>query len=97
MFPEPTIVRLEGATAGGSALKIGWILVGFHMEMWLGPVRIRSSRVRFVSVSKRPEVQFQARFWIGLFGWRWLPEDRPRTPFGHTRGDANVYLLSTHS
>jgi cyclohexyl-isocyanide hydratase len=54
MFPEATIVRLEGATAGGSALKIGWILVGFQMEMWLGPVRIRSSRVRSVSIESIP-------------------------------------------
>lgn len=56
MFPEPVIVRLEGATAGGSALRIGWILVGFHMEMWLGPVRIRSSRVRSVSIESVPAV-----------------------------------------
>jgi len=54
MFPESTIVRLEGATAGGSALKVGWILVGFQMEMWLGPVRIRSSRVRSVSIESIP-------------------------------------------
>ena len=50
MFPEATIVRLEGSTAGGSALKVGWILVGFQIEMWLGSVRIRSSRVRSVSI-----------------------------------------------
>jgi cyclohexyl-isocyanide hydratase len=56
MFPKATIVRLEGATAGGSALRVGWILVGFHMEMWLGPVRIRSSRVRSVSIESIPAV-----------------------------------------
>ena len=50
MFPEPTVVRLEGATAGGSALKTGWILVGFQMEMSNGSIRIRSSPVRSVSV-----------------------------------------------
>jgi hypothetical protein len=54
MFPDATIVRLDGATAGGSALKIGLILVGFQMEMWLGPVRIRSSRVRSVSIESIP-------------------------------------------
>jgi cyclohexyl-isocyanide hydratase len=54
MFPEAAIVRLEGATAGGSALKVGWILVGFQIEMWLGSVRIRSSAVRSVSIETIP-------------------------------------------
>ena len=56
MFPEATIVRLDGATAGGSALKMGWILVGLRMEMWLGPVRITSSPVRSVSIESIPAV-----------------------------------------
>ena len=56
MFPETTIVRFEGATAGGSALRRGWILVGFQMEMWLGSVQIRSSRVRSVSIASIPAV-----------------------------------------
>jgi len=50
LFPEPAVVRLEGATAGGSALKTGWILVGLQMEMSNGSIRIRSSPVRSVSV-----------------------------------------------
>ena len=54
MFPEATVVRLEGATAGGSALKIGWILVGFQIDMWLGSLRVRSSRVRSVSIENVP-------------------------------------------
>lgn len=54
MFPDPTVVRLEGATDGGSALKIGWILVGFRMEMWVGGVYITSSRVRSVSIESVP-------------------------------------------
>jgi hypothetical protein len=53
-FPEATIVRFEGATDGGSALKIGWILVGFQIEMWLGSARIRSSKVRSVSIESVP-------------------------------------------
>ena len=53
-FPETTVVRLEGATAGGSALKMGWILVGFQIEMWLGSVQIRSSTVRSVSIGSLP-------------------------------------------
>jgi cyclohexyl-isocyanide hydratase len=57
MFPEAAVVRLEGATAGGSALKMGWILVGFQIEMWLGSVRIRSSAVRSVSIEHIPAVR----------------------------------------
>jgi cyclohexyl-isocyanide hydratase len=55
-FPEAAIVRLEGATAGGSALKTGWIVVGLRIEMSLGPVRITSSTVRSVSIASIPPV-----------------------------------------
>jgi hypothetical protein len=54
IFPEATVVRLEGATAGGSILKIGWILVGFQIDMWFGSMRVRSSRVRSVSIENVP-------------------------------------------
>jgi hypothetical protein len=50
MFPEATCVRLEGATDGGSALKVGWVVVGLRIEMTLGPLQIRSSRVRSVVI-----------------------------------------------
>lgn len=54
MFPEATVVRLEGATDGGSALKMGWIQVGFQIEMCLGSVRVRSSPVRSISIESVP-------------------------------------------
>lgn len=54
MFPEATVVRLQGATAGGSAIKMGWILVGFQIEMWLGFARVRSSRVCSISIESVP-------------------------------------------
>ena len=54
LFPEATIVRLAGATAAGSGLKMGWILVGFRIEMWLGSARIRSSSVRSVAIESIP-------------------------------------------
>jgi hypothetical protein len=54
IFPEATIVRFGGATAGGSTLKTGWILIDFQIEMWLGPVRVRSSDVRSVSIESVP-------------------------------------------
>lgn len=53
-FPEATVVRLDGATAGGTSLKLGWILVGFQMEMRRGFVRVTSSRVRSVSIEAVP-------------------------------------------
>ena len=55
-FPAQTIVRYLGATAEGSALKIGWILPGFRMEMWLESVRITSSSVRSVWIDNLPGV-----------------------------------------
>jgi hypothetical protein len=45
LFPEGTPVRVEGATAGGSALKVGWIGVGLRLEMSQGQQRITTSRV----------------------------------------------------
>jgi hypothetical protein len=54
IFPEATVVRFDGATAGDSPLKVGWILVGFQMEMRVGSVRIRSSRVHSVSIESLP-------------------------------------------
>jgi hypothetical protein len=52
MFPKGATVRLEGSTDGGSALKVGWILVGAKMEMRFGAVRIVSSRVRAVTIQR---------------------------------------------
>lgn len=54
LFAQPTTVRYEGATAGGSSIKVGWILVGCHMEMWRGAVRVQSSRVRSISIESSP-------------------------------------------
>jgi hypothetical protein len=50
-FPEGALVRFEGATGRDSAPEPGWIVVGRRMEIWLGAVRIRTSRVRSVSIS----------------------------------------------
>ena len=47
-FPDAVCVRLEGATAGGSAIRRGWIVPGLQIEMRLGQSLIRSSRVRSV-------------------------------------------------
>jgi hypothetical protein len=52
VFPEPTVVRLSGATLGGSAVKLGWIVVGLRLEFGLGPRRITSSAV--LSITTEP-------------------------------------------
>jgi hypothetical protein len=49
-FPEPTEVRLEGATAGGSMVKSGWIGIGLKLEMSIGRQRITTSRVVSVTI-----------------------------------------------
>jgi len=49
-FPDATRVRLEGATAGGSLLKIGWIGVGLRVEMSVDGRRIITSPVRWVTI-----------------------------------------------
>jgi hypothetical protein len=54
VFPDATVVRLDGATAGGSTLKVGSILVGFQMEMWLASMRVRSSPVCSILIEQVP-------------------------------------------
>ena len=53
-FPQPTEVRLEGATAGGSMVKSGWVGIGLKLEMSLGRQRITTSRVVSVAVVRAP-------------------------------------------
>jgi len=54
LFPESTEVRCEGATAGGSGLKVGWIGVGLRLEMSSGRQRITTSRVQTVTIESVP-------------------------------------------
>lgn len=54
LFPERTEVRLEGATAGGSVLKIGWIGTGLRLEMSMGMERITTSHVQAVTIENVP-------------------------------------------
>lgn len=60
LFPERTEVRVEGATAGGSALKVGWIGVGLRLEMSTGPQRITTSRVQSIVIVAPPAVAIPA-------------------------------------
>jgi hypothetical protein len=50
LFAEPTEVRVEGATAGGSAIKSGWIGMGLRLELTTGTQRITTSRVTAIDV-----------------------------------------------
>ena len=49
-FTEPSVVRIEGATAGGSVIKAGWVGVGLRLELAIGLKRLTTSVVRSVSV-----------------------------------------------
>lgn len=50
IFTEPTVVRISGATFGGSTMKVGWILEGLRMEFGIGSKQIVSSPVQSVVV-----------------------------------------------
>jgi hypothetical protein len=56
LFPEPTDVRIEGATVGGSMIKAGWVGVGLRIEFMAGTRQITTSRVKFLSVDDAPFV-----------------------------------------
>ena len=44
--------RLEGATAGGSVVRLGWIGVGLRMELSTDDRRITTSAVRTVTIER---------------------------------------------
>lgn len=54
LFEESTPVRIEGATAGGTAIKAGWIGVGLRLEMLNLTHRVTTSVVRSVTVDPAP-------------------------------------------
>ena len=54
LFPEPTQVRIEGATAGGTAIKSGWIGIGLRLEMSSDTSRVTTSVVQSISIDPPP-------------------------------------------
>jgi hypothetical protein len=54
LLPEATELRIEGATAGGTAIKSGWIGVGLRLEMSGLSNRITTSVVQSVAVDSPP-------------------------------------------
>lgn len=47
-FPGPAEVCINGSTAGGHALRMGWIGVGLRLEMRMGTRTITTSPVRSI-------------------------------------------------
>ena len=56
-FPEPTRVRVAGASLGGSFLKIRGIYIGFAMELRRGGETVITSPVRSIGVAEPARVQ----------------------------------------
>ena len=54
LFPEPTDVRIDGATTGGCMIKAGWVGVGLRMEFTVADRRITTSPVQFLSLDDVP-------------------------------------------
>ena len=52
-FPESTDARLDGASFGGSFLKMAWIGVGLCMEIWAQGQRIITSPVQSITRDER--------------------------------------------
>jgi hypothetical protein len=52
-FPQPTAASLEGASAGGSFLKVGWIGIGLRMEIHAAGQRVVTSPVRTITTEEQ--------------------------------------------
>jgi len=48
MFPEPVPAVVQGASAGGSFVKTGWIGVGLSIELFVDPKWVRTLSVRSI-------------------------------------------------
>lgn len=49
-FPDLTSACLDGASIGGSCLRVGWIGVGLLVEIRSGSLRIITSPVRAITI-----------------------------------------------
>ena len=52
-FPDSTFAHVNGATSGGSWLKVGWIGVGFLIEFDAAGARIVTSPVLAIAIQRR--------------------------------------------
>ncbi|HET9361833.1 MAG TPA: hypothetical protein VFO58_18905 [Vicinamibacterales bacterium] len=55
VFPEDTVANVEGATRGGSALRVGWIGEGLRLELSTDHGRVVTSPVESVTVEDDAE------------------------------------------
>jgi hypothetical protein len=55
VFPEDTLANVEGATRGGSALKVGWIGEGLRLELSTDHGRVVTSPVESITVEDDAE------------------------------------------
>jgi hypothetical protein len=55
-FPDATVVQLTGALGGGTTVRVGWIQVGYKMEMWHGNRRVTSSPVCSIVIERVPAI-----------------------------------------
>ena len=53
-FPQPTAASIDGASFGGSCLRVGWIGVGLVVEIRAGGQRIITSPVRAITTDRAP-------------------------------------------
>jgi hypothetical protein len=53
-FPHPTWAYIDGATLGGSCLRVGWIGVGLLLEIRSGGRHIITSPVRAITTEPAP-------------------------------------------
>ena len=51
-FPDPTSAHLDGASIGGSLVRVGWIGVGLPMEIRVGARRIVTSPIRAIATEQ---------------------------------------------
>ena len=52
LFPHPTSAYFDGASIGGSGLRVGWIGVGLPVEIRAEGRRIITSRVRAITAEQ---------------------------------------------
>jgi hypothetical protein len=51
-FPDPTLAYVDGASIGGSCLKVGWISAGLLVEIRSGGRHIITSPVLAISIEQ---------------------------------------------
>jgi hypothetical protein len=53
-FPDAVPAVLQGARGSGSLIKTGWIGPGLHMELFVDPRWVITSRVQSVAIDEPP-------------------------------------------